>query len=132
MDYTLLATRYHGWGNYKYDMKGYHHWAVNRYLGGQDPFKNSCTMQDNETELPAGDTHIVYPGENGPWMSVRLENYRAGFEEYEMLRVLAQKDKKLADDICASVFRSFKDVEYDPLTFRAVRNVLIRAMEEVG
>ncbi|MBQ2915757.1 MAG: DUF4091 domain-containing protein [Clostridia bacterium] len=135
LDYALISTRYHGWGNYKYNMTGYLHWAINQFMKEQDPFKQSCVdcgVGGNEYLLPPGDTHIVYPGEYGPWMSVRLESYRASFEEYEMLRTVALKDKKTADDICESVFRSFKDVEYDPRIFRTERNKLIRALESLS
>ena len=133
MDGALLATRYHGWGNYAYNLTGYLHWAANFYQPGQDPFTQSCPLHQNTDDIakiPAGDTHIMYPGEDGPWMSVRLENYRAGFEEYEMLRAVASEDKALADAVCGKVFRKFNDVEYDARVFRAARNELIRAMEK--
>ena len=133
MDDLLLTSRYHGWANYAFDLKGYLHWATNAYQPGQDPFKQSCPSHrntDSVITLPAGDTHIVYPGTDGPWMSVRFENFRAGTEEYEMLKALAETDKEQADAICNSVFHSFTDVEYDPAAFRAARNKLIRALEK--
>lgn len=133
MDDLLLTSRYHGWANYAYDLKGYLHWATNAYQPGQDPFKQSCPEHRNADSvciLPPGDTHLVYPGTDGPWMSVRFENFRAGTEEFEMLKKLAETDKELADEICGTVFHSFTDVEYDPAVFRAVRNKLIRALEK--
>ncbi|MBR6762554.1 MAG: DUF4091 domain-containing protein [Clostridia bacterium] len=133
MDYALLATRYHFWASYRYDLTGYLHWAAVNYQPGQDPFKQSCPEHhnaDSVTYLPAGDTHVVYPGEGEPWMSVRLEAYRASAEEYELLRALAAKNKEMADAICTSVCREFDDVEYDVKAFRAARNRLIRALED--
>lgn len=133
MDDPLLTSRYHGWANYAYDLRGYLHWATNAYQPGQDPFKQSCPEHRNADSvciLPPGDTHLVYPGTDGPWMSVRFENFRAGTEEFEMLKKLAETDKELADEICGTVFHSFTDVEYDPAVFRAVRNKLIRALEK--
>ena len=73
----------------------------------------------------------MYPGQSGPWMSVRLENQRAGTEEYEMLRAVAAADRTLADSLCARVFRSFRDVAYDALVFRETRNALVRAVERI-
>ncbi len=134
MDYPLLSTRYHGWANYAYGLKGYLHWAANSYQPGQDPFVQSCPQHRNVdivSTLPAGDTHIMYPGQSGPWMSVRLENQRAGTEEYEMLRAVAAADRTLADSLCARVFRSFRDVAYDALVFRETRNALVRAVERI-
>ncbi len=133
MDYPLLATRYLHWGNYKYDLTGYLHWAANCYQPGQDPFEQNCPEHRNTDSvcfLPAGDTHLVYPGENEPWLSIRLEAQRESAEEYELLKTLAKTDKPLADEICESVFRSFSDVEYDVSAFTAARRRLLTALSE--
>lgn len=134
LDYALLATRYHFWAAYRYGLKGYLHWAVNCYQPGQDPFKQSCPEHRNADfvcHLPPGDTHVIYPGKNEPWMSVRLEAYRASAEEYELLNLLAKKDKEKADEICRLVCREFDDVEYDPNAFNKARNKLIRTIEDL-
>ncbi len=131
MDYPLLATRYLHWGNYRHNLSGYLHWAVNCYQPGQDPFKNNCPLHTNAGEsiiLPAGDSHIIYPGTDGPWMSIRLEAQRESAEEYELLRKLAESNKPLADEICETVFRSFRDVEYTIAKFEANRRRLIEAV----
>lgn len=131
MDYPLLSTRYLHWGNYKYGLTGFLHWAANHYQPGQDPFEQNCPEHHNTDSvcfLPAGDTHIIYPGEGAPWMSVRLEAERESAEEYELLRALAAKDKALADEICESVFRSFGDVEYDVAAFTAAKRRLLAAL----
>ncbi len=133
MDYPLLATRYLFWGNYAYNLTGYLHWASNCYQPGQDPFRLNCPEHHNTDSvcyLPSGDTHLIYPGEDGPWMSIRGEAQRESVEEYEMLCVLAKSDKTKADAICARVFRSFRDVEYDVSAFRAARRELLEALSE--
>ncbi len=133
MDYPLLSTRYLHWGNYRYDLPGYLHWAANAYQPGQDPFEINCPEHHNTDSvcfLPAGDTHLLYPGTDGPWLSMRLEAERESAEEYEMLRALAAKDKKRADAICETVFRSFRDVEYDVSKFEAARRSLLGALSE--
>lgn len=131
MDIPLLATRYLFWGNYKYNLKGFLHWASNFYQPGQDPFTQNCPEHHNADSvgiLPPGDTHILYPGDGEPWMSLRLENQRESAEEFELLRLLAQHDKARADALCARGFRSFRDVEYDLLAFRALREELLAAV----
>ena len=131
LDYPLLSTRYLFWGNYKYDLTGYLHWAANCYQPGQDPFRQNCPEHRNTDAvcyLPAGDTHLIYPGENGPWLSMRAEAQRESVEEYEMLKVLAKTDKSRADAICERVFRSFRDVEYGISAFRAARRELLIAL----
>ncbi|MBQ3088596.1 MAG: DUF4091 domain-containing protein [Clostridia bacterium] len=133
LDYALLATRYHLWAAYRYNLKGYLHWAANCYQPGQNPFTESCPEHRNADyvcHLPPGDTHIIYPGESEPWMSVRLEAYRASAEEYELFKLLSKTNKEKADEICRSVCREFDDVDYSPLAFREARNKLIRALEE--
>ena len=47
-----------------------------------------------------------------------------------MLRALAKYDKAKADEICNKLFHSFKDVEYDVLLFRSVKNELLAALSE--
>ena len=131
LDYPLLSTRYLHWGNYKYDLKGFLHWAANRYQPGQNPFETSCPEHRNADSvcyLPAGDTHIVYPGTDGPWISMRLEAERESAEEYEMLKSLAETDKEQADEICGSVFHSFRDVEYDVRVFLQAKRRLLTAL----
>ncbi len=131
MDYPLLSTRYLHWGNYRHNLTGYVHWAVNCYQPGQNPFESNCPVHHNVGStivLPAGDTHMVYPGTDGPWMSIRLEAQRESAEEYELLRKLAETNKPLADEICETVFRSFCDVEYNIAKFEANRRRLIEAV----
>jgi len=131
MDYPLLSTRYLFWGNYKYNLSGFLHWAANQYQPNQNPFTVNCPLHRNcdaETILPPGDTHIIYPGEGEPWMSMRLEAHRQSAEEYELFRLLSLNDKKLADNICSKGFRSFKDVEYDPIKFENIKIELLKAV----
>ncbi|MBE6570401.1 MAG: DUF4091 domain-containing protein [Ruminococcaceae bacterium] len=134
MDYPLLSTRYLFWGNYKHNLTGYLHWAVNCYQTGQDPYVQNCPEHHNTDmviHLPAGDTHLIYPGKDGPWLSIRGESQRESAEEYEMFKALSAVDKEKADAICNEVFRSFKDVEYDISLFRAARKKLLEALSEV-
>ena len=131
MDYPLLSTRYLHWGNYKYNLTGYLHWAANHYQPGQDPFVQNCPEHHNTDAvcyLPAGDTHIIYPGKGEPWLSIRLETQRESAEEYELLCELAKTDKAKADELCENVFRSFKDVEYDVAKFIENKKALLEAL----
>ena len=131
MDYPLLSTRYLHWANYKYNMKGFLHWAANVYQPGQDPFTVNCPEHHNADRvcfLPPGDTHIIYPGKGAPWMSIRLEAERESAEEYELLCELAKRDKDKADAICNRVFHSFRDVEYDVALFTENKKALLEAL----
>lgn len=131
MDIPLLATRYLFWGNYKYNLAGYLHWAVNQYQPDQDPFVQNCPTHRNADSvglLPPGDTHLIYPGSDGPWMSMRLEAHRESAEDYELLCALRKKDKALADEICDTCFTSFNEVDYDLKRFKSTRRKLVEAL----
>lgn len=134
MDYPLLSTRYLFWGNYKYDLKGYLHWAANIYQPGQNPFEQNCPEHRNADSvciLPPGDTHIVYPGKGEPWMSLRLEAQRASAEDYELLCLIAERDKAKADAICDRGFKKFNNVDYDVNRFEETRKALLEAASEL-
>lgn len=88
LDIPLIKTRIMYWGAAKYNLAGYLHWGFNCYRLGQDPYKNLCpqfSAVHEERYLPPGDTHLVYPGPEGPYSSVRLEQIRKGIEDYELL-----------------------------------------------
>ncbi|TYP79797.1 DUF4091 domain-containing protein [Paenibacillus methanolicus] len=130
LDISLLKTRYLHWGNYKYGLTGYLHWGFNQYLDGQDPFELTCPLLAPDVHakrVPPGDTHIVYPGADGPLLSMRLEAMRAGCEDYELFRLLAASDKALADAICDEGMASFTDVSVDPDAFAALHLRLLEA-----
>ena len=61
---------------------------MNQYKA--DPFKHSVIKHpspqaSSNNFLPAGDTHVIYPGKNGPLSSLRFEAHRKGIEDYELL-----------------------------------------------
>ena len=127
IDYPLLDVRLLHWVNFKYDLPGYLHWGFNYWTG--DPFKDLEPNWGGDTYLPAGDSHITYPGKTGPLSSIRLEAMRDGIEDYELLRLLEKKNPKLAREICDSIVRSLTDYSLDKAEFRKARGRLIDALE---
>ena len=117
LDYPLVKTRVLHWINYAYDLCGFLHWGLNSW--GKDPFG------EPNPNLPPGDTHIIYPGRDGPLSSIRFEVMRDGIEDYEYLLLLEEKMKrvknKLGDsalefdprrrskELCRRIVRSFAD-----------------------
>ena len=118
------------WGNYFYDLTGFLHWGLNHYRSDQDPFEQSVVGHGGKNKLPPGDTHIVYPGSDGPWSSMRMEAMREGIEDYELLMALADKDRRAADRITRRVFRSFTDYTEDVPAFRRARAALLKASQQ--
>jgi len=113
IDAELLRTRLLHWGNYRYRLEGFLHWGLNQVIEIQDPFENTCPPHGpyHSFHLPPGDSHILYPGNNGPWSSVRFEAMAAGIEDYELLRIVAERDEQLADEICSQLVRTFTDYD---------------------
>jgi len=131
IDTELLRTRLLHWANWRYRLDGYLHWGLNQVIPEQDPFENTCPPHGpyRDFHLPPGDSHIVYPGTDGPWSSVRFEAMGSGIEDYELLRVVAERDEKLADEICAQIVRTFTDYN---ATVGAFGEAHRRLLEEAG
>ena len=130
MDMELLRPALLGWAAARFDLDGFLHWGLNQYRSDQDPFEKSVVSHGGDSSLPAGDTHIVYPGPDGPWSSLRLEAQREGFEDYELLRQLKARRSEQAEAIIAPVLRGFDDYTKDPTVLRAARKALLSALDD--
>jgi hypothetical protein len=51
----------------------------------------------------------------------------AGIEDYELLRVVAERDEKLADEICSQLVRTFTDYDATVAGFDAAHLKLLEA-----
>jgi len=131
IDNELLRTRLLHWGNWRYRLDGYLHWGLNKVIDIQDPFEDTCPPHGpyHNFRLPPGDSHIVYPGDDGPWSSVRFEAMASGIEDYELLRAVAERDENLADEICSQLVRTFTD--YDATT-KGFETAYLRLLEAAG
>ncbi len=128
LDMELLRPALLGWGAALFRLDGFLHWGLNHYAGNQDPFEMSVIPNwgGGSNSLPAGDTHVVYPGEGGPWSSVRLESQREGLEDFELLKLLEQRHPKKAQALVRSVIRGFDDYTKNVAAFRAARGKLLK------
>lgn len=95
------------WRSWKEKTTGFLYWAVNAF----DDMKKLTYRKD----LPAGDGVLIYPGElfncKDPVVSIRLERWRDGIEDYEYLKLLEQKvSRAKAESIFNSIYQS--PVEY--------------------
>ena len=135
MDGELLRPALIPWVSVMWDVDGFLHWGYNRWQRnqGQDPFKEpypkSWGGSNNGNSLPSGDTHIVYPGKDGPWPSARLEATRAGMEDADLLTMLRRRDKERADGLVRRIARGFQDYTPSCKLYREVRRDILRALE---
>jgi hypothetical protein len=132
LDMEHLRQVYFGWGTAKYNTMGYLHWGLNQYQV-ENPYKQSVVHHSApgagaNNELPAGDTHIVYPELDGPISSVRFEAHRLGVEDYELLMKLKIKNEDKCNQLINRLFRSFADYELSNVEYRKVRKELLESL----
>lgn len=136
LDSPLIKPRLLHWLPYRYNLAGYLHWGWNHWKG--DPFG---TPPPN---LPPGDTHVIYPGPDGPLDSLRWEAERDGLEDYEYLWLLEARTRENLTALgateafdpaarsrswCRRIVRDFTDYERDPAALQAVREAMAREIE---
>ncbi|MBU0638904.1 MAG: DUF4091 domain-containing protein [Planctomycetes bacterium] len=130
LDQERLRPVYLGWALVKYDLEGFLHWGLNHYRPGVDPLAQSVVPHGEGPPnfLPAGDSHLIYPGKTGPLSGQRCEAQRIGMEDAELLRLLKASDAERAEALIARVFRAFDDYEQDIAAYRAARLALLKAL----
>jgi hypothetical protein len=74
---------------YKFQIAGFLHWGYNFWntqysLQALDPFR----VTDAGRSFPSGDAFLVYPGEEGPIESIRLEVFYEGLQDLRALQLL--------------------------------------------
>ena len=96
-----------------------------------NPFQStSCPNHTGiGTNFPCGDSFLVYPGTDGPWLGMRLEASRRGAEDAALLLLLRQQDEKAHDALVEQVFRTNSDYNDDPTFFTGVYEELLQKLE---
>ena len=124
LDMEKLRQVYFGWGAAHYKTDGYLHWGLNQYYA--DPYAQSVVKHPSPAAgptnyLPAGDTHIIYPGQDGPYSSLRFEAHRIGIEDFYLLKQLESKNEKLYKKIVRRLFRSYTDYDLNIRNYRKTK-----------
>jgi len=129
LDFALIKTRLIHWLNYVGGATGYLHWGLNMYREDQDPFRQSVgKVFDGQCRLPPGDTHIIWPGDDGPWPSLRFEAMRDGIHDHELLLAMQQSEgEKAANRLARQAVRTAVDYVRDIGEFRRIQRKLIKA-----
>ena len=132
MDLPLTVSRLPFWMCVLYRCAGFLHWGYNAC--SDEPFRITCLRPDPENQevaYPAGNGHIVYPGEDGPYGSPRAELQRMGAEDAELLYQLIDVDPDKADAIIRSICRSFSEYDPAPSALENARIALLNALDEI-
>ncbi|MEE2906911.1 MAG: DUF4091 domain-containing protein [Planctomycetota bacterium] len=130
LDQERLRSVYFAWAAERFQVQGFLHWGLNHYKA--DPFKQSVVdhpaMPETTNKLPAGDTHVVFPGPEGPWSSTRFEAQRIGLEDLTALRALRESDSEHCQRLIDHVFRGYDSWEDDVEVYRGHRRALLEAV----
>ena len=129
LDQHKLRQVYIGWSLARFDLEGYLHWGLNHY-NTPNPFIKSVVDHPHapktKNKLPAGDTHVFYPGVNEPWISLRFNAHRIGLEDAELFKQLKPKKRK---KIMYPCFENFDTYKTDVLLYRATKKKLLKVLD---
>ncbi len=129
LDQERLRQIYIGWALAKYDLQGFLHWGGNFHTS--KPFEELVRFHIEGQYLPAGDSHILYPLPEGPLSSHRFEAHRIGMEDYELLAQVRARNAPRAEQIIARVVQGFDKYNKDVGTYRAARQLLLEAADDL-
>ncbi len=143
IDFDSTDYRIVPWLSWKYDIKGFLYWCVN-WWQQVDPFQSAANTKWEQN----GNGLLFYPGEDGPWPSVRTEVFRDGMEDYEYIQLLIKRikevksmnlDQRFSKEIAAaiklmtvdsSIVNSMFDFTRDSHTIPRRRDQLAQKIEE--
>jgi hypothetical protein len=132
IDFPLLDFRIPMWISWRYGATGLLYWSPVNWGGTRDMWTDPGTYRSHGVTYN-GEGALLYPGTavgfDGPVVSMRLKEIREGFEDYEYLKLLADRgDRKLADDIVQTIARSWVDWNPDPKALFDARQAIARAL----
>jgi len=124
LEYPAIDGRILGWICYYTGVSGFEYWSPNHWNGNNSSPGLRGGWKANTFLNYNGDGYLTYPGiDNHPLSSVRLENLRDGFEDYEYLKLL----EKLGGDI-----KSMSGVVSGPTEYTSDPKILNQAREEIA
>ncbi len=130
LDQERLRQVYMAWACAKFGIQGYLHWGGNFHT--PKPFEELVRFHMTGQYLPAGDSHILYPGPDGPLSSHRFEAHRIGMEDLELLAQVKRHDPVRAAAIIAKVVTGFDEYRKDVASYRAARQELLEAADRLN
>ena len=132
LDMEKIRQVYFGWGGSKYNTMGYLHWGLNQYKANpfeQSVIKHPSPIAGPNNFLPAGDTHIIYPGKNGPLSSLRFESHKIGCEDYEMLEHLKEIKPKKHKLLINKIFQNYTSYTTNIKKYERVKSRILRILD---
>lgn len=138
--FPLLDSRILGWQAFEQKYDGLLYWGMNIWSAPDnlpmDPEKTlfwkwNTGWKLGGTTMIYGDGRLVYPNVDGtPIGCLRLANLRDGYEDYELLWALNEKNPNLANEICRKVSASPLQFTRDPEILKGQRREILKALSE--
>ena len=131
LDMERIRQVYFGWAGSKYNTFGYLHWGLNQYKANpftQSVVKHPSPAASSNNYLPAGDTHIIYPGKNGPLSSLRFESQRLGIEDYEILEILKSINPSKHSRFIKKLFINYTDYSLSINKYMRVKRRVLKSI----
>jgi len=136
IDQHAIRSRLIPWQCYQGGARGFLIWSMNRWKIGPNQYPKTVPdgqirLKDWNAEMDGSYMHstamYVYPGENGPISSMRLENFADGCEDYDLLAVAEQQGRRVAigDEFIIDGLR----YSTDPAVFAEYRAKLLEAVD---
>jgi hypothetical protein len=124
LEYPAIDGRMLGWICYLTGVSGFEYWKPNHWKGNDSSPGLRGGWKANTFSKYNGDGYLTYPGPDPlPLSSVRLANFRDGFEDYEYLHLL----KELGGDT-----EVIKKVVSTPTKYTSDPRVLSKTREEIA
>ncbi|MFH0965463.1 MAG: glycoside hydrolase domain-containing protein, partial [Planctomycetota bacterium] len=154
IDHPLIRSRLIPWQTYKAGVDGFLFWCINRWTGNDKPATSAAHPAIRldwdpalDGQYPNSTAMYLYPGDDGPVSSLRLENFRDGMEDFDLLAIarelLARIEKGGEAPEAAAALRDAITLDdpfltdasrysKDPALLQERRRRLIRAVETAG
>lgn len=132
LDFHLMRGRLLFWGCAKNRISGFLHWGFNQFPSDMNPFEGTSCPNDTGigTNFPCGDSFLVYPGEKGPEIGMRLEAQRRGAEDVALWALLQKKDPILQEELLDQMFTNNYTYCNDPAELERVYELLLQNLEK--
>jgi hypothetical protein len=132
LDFPLLDFRLPAWTSWRFGISGLLYWTTVYWQKAGDVWTNPATYGEGKYRYN-GEGSLFYPGADagfdGPVTSMRLKQIREGLEDYEYLKLLADRGQKaFAEERARSLATSWTQWDENPAHLEAAREAIARRL----
>ncbi len=129
LDFPLLNYRIPMWISWRFGITGLLYWSTTNWASTRDVWTDPLTYRDQYNM----EGSLLYPGVDagvqGLVASIRLKEIREGLEDYEYLRILAQRrGRAAAENVVKKIARTWQDWDTDPVHLLEARAEIARSI----